>query len=42
MLPEIIQVKIYISVGAQSTLGGKTFLPENTCPKKLTKCPNFT
>ena len=22
-----------ISVGAQSTLGGKTFLPENTCMK---------
>jgi len=34
-----------ISVGAQLTLGegrGKTFLPENICPKKITKYPNFT
>jgi len=30
-----------IGVGAQSTLGGKTFLPENM-HEKLTKCPNFT
>jgi len=30
-----------IGIGAQSTLGGKTFLPENM-HEKLTKCPNFT
>jgi len=29
-----------IGVGAQSTLGGKTFLPENVC-EKLTKMPKF-
>jgi len=33
--------KAPIGVGAQSTLGGKTFLPENM-HEKLTKCPNFT
>jgi len=30
-----------IGVGAQSALGGKTFLLENICIKIL-KCPNFT
>jgi len=30
-----------IGVAAQSTLGGKTFLPENMY-EKLTKCSNFT
>jgi len=30
-----------IGVGAQLTLGGKTFLPENMY-EKLPKCPNFT
>ena len=31
----------HIGVGAQSTLGAKTFLPENMY-EKLTKFPNFT
>jgi len=30
-----------IGVGAQSTLGRKTFCPKNMY-EKLTKCPNFT
>ena len=44
---KIIQVReckysIYnIGIGAQSTLGSKTFLPKNM-HENLTKCPNFT
>jgi len=33
---------ISIGVGAQSTLGGTTFLPETYVWKKISKCPNFT
>jgi len=37
-----MQRYLHIGVGAQSTLGSKTFLPENRCMKKITKCQNFT
>jgi len=31
-----------LGIGAQSTLGGTTFLPEKNMYEKLTKCQNFT
>jgi len=38
--PRVSQVKL-IDVGAQSSLGGTTFLPEKYV-SKIKKCPNFT
>jgi len=37
----VLSMKMSIGVGAQSTSGGTTFLPEKYV-RKITKCPNFS